>query len=575
MNDQGLFSKASNIASNVWDNMPWYDKAALMTSPIPVVGDVVGLGADLTNLYKDPNWVDAGLTAAGLLPWVPPAAAKRTWEAVSQNMINDLPTFYKGGKVMEMGRTGAIGVKNALLQSLSPTGQALMRQEGISKTTRDVTKKKLKSIEQLETKRNVLEKAGADPETLREINAEISKETKRLQGQIGQNTLLGEQYKRPLKAAKIGEKGTYVDMTGFSKENLSKSFKGFNLDPIEQDRMFNAISQVQGLKEGDSLMAVKQAVSSPGAGNLSHSVRMGGSFPILEQMFSSRPVNEPFKSFKNFENALMEGLSKTNKTKVKDRELLPELKKAFRNNDVLKNAETAEEFSDELKRLGIKGVTPTMVKRAFSKLPRKPFKNNLELIENLESKGIRVYNKEKALQGDPVLIMNSHKSSSFELGGVNIVTTVRPDGTTTSLVNDVNDIGGFRVPGTSKRVELNTPKAEKMITVSTPVDIDLGNNKVRKNAVSRTQKLERQTNMSKGREEAAKAVETAYGVDPFNSPVKQLNPAQRAVASAVATVEPEVLMEDRLRVLRNAGILGGGGLFRGVKPIERNYEEEY
>ena len=123
MNDQGLFSKASNIASNVWDNMPWYDKAALMTSPIPVVGDVVGLGADLTNLYKDPNWVDAGLTAAGLLPWVPPAAAKRTWEAVSQNMINDLPTFYKGGKVMEMGRTGAIGVKNALLQSLSPTGQ--------------------------------------------------------------------------------------------------------------------------------------------------------------------------------------------------------------------------------------------------------------------------------------------------------------------------------------------------------------------------------------------------------------------------------------------------------------------
>lgn len=47
------------------------DAAALATSPIPILGDVVGGVADAKALYDDPSWTNAGLAAIGLLPFVP------------------------------------------------------------------------------------------------------------------------------------------------------------------------------------------------------------------------------------------------------------------------------------------------------------------------------------------------------------------------------------------------------------------------------------------------------------------------------------------------------------------------
>lgn len=54
------------------------DGAALATSPIPILGDIVGLGADANRYINDPSsrtWGNFGLTALGALPFVPPAAA--------------------------------------------------------------------------------------------------------------------------------------------------------------------------------------------------------------------------------------------------------------------------------------------------------------------------------------------------------------------------------------------------------------------------------------------------------------------------------------------------------------------
>ena len=52
----------------VYDNMSALDKAALLTAPIPLVGDVVGGVADTAALIEDPSLVNAGLMAAGLIP---------------------------------------------------------------------------------------------------------------------------------------------------------------------------------------------------------------------------------------------------------------------------------------------------------------------------------------------------------------------------------------------------------------------------------------------------------------------------------------------------------------------------
>lgn len=51
------------------------DNAAMATSPVPIVGDVLGLAADANRLYNEPESrtpLNFGLAALGLIPFVPP-----------------------------------------------------------------------------------------------------------------------------------------------------------------------------------------------------------------------------------------------------------------------------------------------------------------------------------------------------------------------------------------------------------------------------------------------------------------------------------------------------------------------
>lgn len=61
------------------------DAAAMATAPIPVVGDVVGGVADLNALIEDPSWTNAGLMAAGLIPFVPAGTVGRVAKKVGFN----------------------------------------------------------------------------------------------------------------------------------------------------------------------------------------------------------------------------------------------------------------------------------------------------------------------------------------------------------------------------------------------------------------------------------------------------------------------------------------------------------
>lgn len=75
MNDPGDLIEA---ATGALGEMHPLDQAAIATGPIPGLGDVVGLAADARMYYEEPETRTPGnyaLTAAGMLPWVPPAVA--------------------------------------------------------------------------------------------------------------------------------------------------------------------------------------------------------------------------------------------------------------------------------------------------------------------------------------------------------------------------------------------------------------------------------------------------------------------------------------------------------------------
>ena len=80
--DRGPYSTGEplNIGYGAGDQMSPLDAAALITSPVPVVGDVTGLAADVDMYMRDPesrNIPNYILSAAGVVPFVPAASQIR------------------------------------------------------------------------------------------------------------------------------------------------------------------------------------------------------------------------------------------------------------------------------------------------------------------------------------------------------------------------------------------------------------------------------------------------------------------------------------------------------------------
>lgn len=61
------------------------DRSALMTAPIPGVGDAVGLAADVKNLITDPSLENAGWAALGIIPGIPANSVRKQ---LSENVVD-------------------------------------------------------------------------------------------------------------------------------------------------------------------------------------------------------------------------------------------------------------------------------------------------------------------------------------------------------------------------------------------------------------------------------------------------------------------------------------------------------
>jgi len=88
IDDNRTASAAQQVAQDVWNNMNLLEKAALVTAPVPVVGDITGLASDAYMYATKPeerNLLNYGLSMAGLLPFVPAPSGLRATE----NLIDE------------------------------------------------------------------------------------------------------------------------------------------------------------------------------------------------------------------------------------------------------------------------------------------------------------------------------------------------------------------------------------------------------------------------------------------------------------------------------------------------------
>lgn len=105
------FQQIRGFAQRVWDGASPFDKAAIATAPLPIIGDLTGLAADVNTYIKDPesrNILNFGMTAAGLLPFVPAlSTVKKVGEKLSPSQINKkaFDSAYDAGKKAKIRQT--------------------------------------------------------------------------------------------------------------------------------------------------------------------------------------------------------------------------------------------------------------------------------------------------------------------------------------------------------------------------------------------------------------------------------------------------------------------------------------
>lgn len=61
-------------APQAWESLGLMEKLALVSAPVPIVGDLLGLGSDISTYISDEDsntWTNYGLTALGVLPFIP------------------------------------------------------------------------------------------------------------------------------------------------------------------------------------------------------------------------------------------------------------------------------------------------------------------------------------------------------------------------------------------------------------------------------------------------------------------------------------------------------------------------
>ena len=491
--EKGLWDKATDFLGGAWEGMSALDKLALASAPVPIVGDIIGGVADVTNIGQ--QWMktgefpkaDAALALTGLLPFVPPMAATRGFKSGLKSMAdkavhhapNYLPGFYGGGPGGRLGgfTYGAVqGGKNMLQAAYSPKAQGMWDKHGVSLTDQKVIRENLDKLHGKYKKKPIdyIEEKFSGESVMK--NAD-----KKAMGQINQSRLFDAQYNKKSFYNKIDgmDQKDFADLNSKVYKQVIGKSSGLSQEAL--DGVFKRIEHWQKVdpsRVGDYRMAIRRPITQS-SGNLASIMKASGG-----RVFAGKNIN------------------------------------------------------------GLKDV--------FSGR-KAPFKSNEDLMNALESKGMRVDNKADVLEkgSAPILVGSTH-SDAYELGGVNYLTTVKKDGTVVSIMNDENDLFVMKAPG-----------AKRMFSVSTPIHFDLLNRSKKSDAVQKSL-LGLKTEAQEIRDNILDTMAKIEGVDVTQKLPKGnvLNKAQYATMKGIDKLDAPAAYAP---VVANVALASG----RAAKPLER------
>ena len=545
--EKGFVDKTMDVAGDIWDDMSGLDKAALITSPLPIIGDIVGGAADAKALYDDPSWVNLALMGAGLIPFVPSGGVTRTAQKAFTNLRNDIPGFYETTdplkKAGAWAKTLPEGVGNITKARYSPESRAIQDEFNISvadqKAARNalkVSKEETFKIKKLEEEMQSLldtrkaytgkfhpstGKQGKTPRfaelenNLTESRRKATQAAKKAMGQLNQSRSMTKQYH---------------GASGGLHEGLLK-----NIDEIDHIKTFNKFNV------DDYFDTV---------GDLSwEDIGKADIQGIFKQISKVQKMN-PKKTYQM-------NIRRTHTHSAGT--LDPGMK-----GQVYKTLDGEEINLNYIK------------KSVFSS--KQPYTSDKKFLESLQENGLRILNPDEVLKGRAAIISGSGKTDAWELGGVNYVTAINKKGKVTTIVNDEHDLFGTpdKVRKAIKTDAIGKlPGADRYMNVSNPITYDL----IKTKKTTPKQKAAKKKIDARKKEASDEALERYKSIEGVRIedvdgkdlpvPVGFGTKEQWARAQAVANLKPS--KKDSSRLYKEAGI---GLPVRASKPLLREEEEE-
>lgn len=512
----------SETLGDIYDKMPTQDKIALLTAPIPIVGDIAGGIADVMAIKEDPSALNIGLALAGLLPFVPSGGVtKAGLKAAAGQALPQIPNylryFYSGNPVAKtygIGEGGAKGLANIIEARYSPKARALFKEEGISVADKKVAQKNLKELlEDKGVKKDTLlsklaKSKLAESKLGKKIKEKLPEEKAPSPGKIStgqgrQSVLFGDQYGDRSKFRR-GIEG--IDEVGFGNLNpdeytkILKEVGGETTGLRKEDfnDVFNQIKKTQTVNPNKNYRMTVRRTNTQAAGNLDNAV---------------------------FKRKIFGGSSATG------------LK-----NNVFKG----KKFTGK--------------------------KSNKNFLEALQENNVRVKNPKEVLKGKPAIVEGSIKSDALELGGVNYTSAIKKDGTGVSFVNDENDLFNAKIPLTNQRLSLKAPLADRMISVSTPIPIDFlkkkdSTKRVPKGLAKSEKALQKAKKIRTEKVEKDLLKKYPKLIDTKLKTPQGMTKAQFYTMQVIAKIEPS--NPDYSRLLKEVGLAAP---LRASKPLTREEE---
>lgn len=119
-------------------DMPMIDKAALLSAPVPVVGDIVGGAADAKAIADDPSPFNITMGALGMLPFVPSGMrAIGSSAEVSDKFKKGVDKALAGGANSSRSREALIEMKGQDFLDVAKPGKADEKLDALRKSLID------------------------------------------------------------------------------------------------------------------------------------------------------------------------------------------------------------------------------------------------------------------------------------------------------------------------------------------------------------------------------------------------------------------------------------------------------